>query len=112
MDTPEMISTSGKTIFTSLIKVIIEILIDGIGTFRGLDEDEAHGALLYHAVVTQLFPVYRSLIMTDINTVYLITFGIGDITIKGTPTATEGTDEEIIESENISDDNETTTKPP
>jgi hypothetical protein len=50
--------------------------------------------------------------MGNVDTMNLIAFGIGHIAIEGTPTKTEGGDEEIIEEPDIARYDGCTTYPP
>ena len=110
--TIEMISATNKTIFAGIIEIIDEIIINLTRTFGGLDHHETHWALLYHTVVLQCLPVYLSLIVADVDTVYFISLGIGDVAIESTPSKSKWRDEEIIEEINVEQNNYTASKPP
>ena len=92
-----MISATNKTIFAGIIEIIDEIIVNLTRSFGGFYHHETHGAFLYHTVVLQCLPVYLSLIVADVDTVYFISLGIGDVAIESTPSKSKWRDEEIIE---------------
>ena len=101
MNTIEMIGTSGKSVFTSLIKVISEVLIQLCGAFCGFDHHKTDGTLIDAAIILQLIPVDTSLMMRNVDTMNLIAVGIVHISIKRTPAETERSDKEIIEEPDV-----------
>ena len=112
MDTVEMVGSTCKTILTSLIEIVAEVLVSLGSTLRGFDHHKADGTLVNTAVILQLAPVDASLMMGDIYAMDLITRRIIDTAIEGTPAEAEGTDEEIIEKPHVADDDSRTTDPP
>ena len=85
VNTIKMIGTTGKTILTSLIEILTEILVCLGSALSSLDHYKTHGTLVDHAIVLQFFPVDMSLMMGDINAVNLVTSRIADISIEGAP---------------------------
>ena len=107
-----MIGATGEAILPCLMEVITEIVINDTGTLRRLHEDKAHRVLVDDTIILQFCPVDRTLVMTDINTMNLVTLRITDIAIKGTPTEAEWTDKDIIEEKDIERHNQTAAYPP
>ena len=51
VDAIEMVGSAGESVFTGLIEIVLEILVDLRGAFSGLDHDEAHGELVYGSFI-------------------------------------------------------------
>lgn len=108
---PKMVGATYEAIVARSLEILIEVLVQALVAFRGLDDDEAQGAATYHAVA-QLHPVYLALIMRDVYAMNLVALGIAGVAIEGAPTEARGTDEEIIENPNIDKYKNQSTQPP
>lgn len=96
-----MVSTTGEPIFTSLMEILIEILIDNTGTLCRFDIDKPDRVFVYLSVVLQTSCQSISPAVTDVNTMDLIPLRVVDIPIQGTPTEAERSDEDIIKEEDV-----------
>ena len=79
-----------------IIKVVVEIVIQLVGALCRLNHDKPERATSYHAIAQQL-PINLTLIVRDVDAVYLITIGIVGITIKRAPPEPGRTHEKLIE---------------
>ena len=97
----EMVCTANKTVFASLIEIILKSLVNHGGTLSSLDNDKAHRGLVDHGI-TQSLPVDGALIMRNVDALDFVTRRIVGIAIKGSPAKTSRSDKEIIEHSRIS----------
>ena len=81
---PKMIGPPDKSGLTCLIEVIGKVLVELAGAFRGLYNNESQRATAHHGVA-QLVPVYLSLIVADVDAVYLVARGIFGIAVDSSP---------------------------
>ena len=107
-----MIGTTGKSVFTSLIEVLAEILVNLRGTLGGLNHHEADGELVDDAFVLQFLPVYLALMMADVDAVDFVALGIADVAIEGAPTEAEGSDEDVVEEVDVDGKDSRSAHPP
>ena len=96
--------STGKPILASLIEVVAEVAVGLGGSLGGLDHHKAYGAMVYLAVVLQLFPVDTSLMVRDVDAMNLVAVGIAHVAIERTPAESERTDKEVIEKIEIDSD--------
>ena len=108
---PEMIGTANETVFAGFIEIVVELLVEERGSLGALHNDEAQGASLNHRV-TELVPLYRRLVVRDVDAVNLIAVGIAGIAVEGTPAESRRADEEIIEQPDIDHHHADTAYPP
>ena len=111
MDAIEMIGAACKSMLAGLMEVVAEVLVDTTGTLGSLDHDKPDGALVDESLVAQLVPVDVALVMADVNAVNLVARRIADVAVQGTPTETEGADEDVVEEINVKRQNGTTAYP-
>ena len=102
MNTIEVIGTAGKTILTGLIEIVLKILINLGSSLSSLNHNETNGELINCTFVFERLPIDVTLMMTNINTMNFIAFGITDVAIECPKTKTKGTDEEIIKEIDVS----------
>ena len=102
MNTIEVIGATGKTIFTSLIEIILEIFVNLGGSLSSFNHNEAYREFINSTFILKRLPIDFALMMTNINAMNLIAFGVTDVAIERPKTETKGTDEEIIEEIDVS----------
>ena len=102
MNTIEMIGTTGKAILTGLIEIILEILVNLSGSLSSLNHNKSYGEFINSTLILERLPIDVTLVMTNVNTMNLIAFGITDVAIECPKTKTKGADKEIIEEIDIS----------
>ena len=97
VDAVEVVGSARESVLAGLVEVLVEVLVDFRGSLGGLNHDEADGAVLDGALVLQRVPVYRALVVGDVDAVDFVALGIADVAIEGTPTKAVGRHEEVIE---------------
>ena len=97
-----MIGATGKAILTGLIEIILEIFVNLGSSLSSLNHNETNGELINCTFVFERLPIDFALMMTNINAMNLIAFGVTDVAIERPKTETKGTDEEIIEEIDVS----------
>ena len=107
----EMVGTTGKAVFASLIEVVAEVTIGLCGSLGGLDHDETDGTMVDLTVILELVPIDAALMVGDVDAVNLVALGIADVAIQSAPTEAKRAHEEIVEEIEINAHNSCTTKP-
>ena len=100
-----------EAVFAGIIEIVGESLVYPRRALCAFHNDETHGMSLYRGFL-KVFPVDAPLIVADVYSMYLVTFGIICIAIDGAPSETVRTDKEIVECRYVGDDNNKTAKPP
>ena len=106
-----MISATDKTIVARILEIILETVVYLRTALGGLDHHKANRAMLYLGIA-EFLPIDLPLVMTDVDTTYLVALRILGIPIEGTPTESERTDKEMVEHPDIKTDDADTTQPP
>ena len=104
VNTVEVIGSTGKPILAGLEEVVAEVAVGLGGSLGGLDHHKAYGAMVYLAVVLQLFPVDTPLMVRDVDAMNLVALGIAHVAIQRAPAESERTYKEIIEEVEIDSD--------
>ena len=110
--TVEMIGATCEALFAGIIEIVLKVLVNLVGSFRLLNHNKTNGAFVDDGFVFQCCPVDSTLMVTDVNTVYLVAFRIAYLTIQGTPTETERTDENVVEEKDIDSNDNASSYPP
>ena len=71
----KVVGTANEVVLPDLVEVVVEILVHMLLPFSGFGNDEANG-LLVNLGSCHLFPVYLTLIATDVDASHGIFFGI------------------------------------
>ena len=109
--TPKVVGTTDKSVFASLIEVVVKVFIHTAGPFGGLDHDEAEGLSLDGGIL-ELSPVDITLIMADVDAVNHVSLGELLVAVEGAPAEAGGTNEEIVEGPDVEDDDQDASYPP
>lgn len=108
--TPEMISSSNKTVFMSLIEVFFEFRVNTSTSFSGFYHNESNRTAVDHAC-TKFLPIDGSLVSAYVYSVNLISFRIFSIAIKCAPPKTSRRNKEIIKTDDIYKRNKNASQP-
>ena len=96
----KMVGTADKVVLACLIEIVVEVVVEQGGSLGGLDEDEADGVVL-DAGIAQLLPLDGGLIVADVQSPDVVTFGINGFAVDGFPSETEWTHEEHVEKRGV-----------
>ena len=100
MVAPKVVSPPDKAMLARIIKVVVEIVIQFVGALCRLDHDKPERAPSNHTIAQQL-PMDVTLIMRDVDAMYLITCGVVGIAIKCAPPEPGRTYKKLIECPHI-----------
>ena len=108
---PEVVGTTDKSVFASLIEVVVKVFVHTAGPLCSLDHDEAEGLSLDGGIL-ELSPVDITLIMADVDAVNHVSLGELLVAVEGAPAEAGRTNEEIVEGPDVEDDDQDTSYPP
>ena len=97
----EMVGTTCKTVFTSIVEIATEVLVNLTSSLSGLDHDETDGIAVDESLVFQLLPVDGALVVTNVDAMNLVALRVADVAIEGSPTEAERTYEDVVEEKDV-----------
>ena len=98
----EVVGSADDAVLAGFVEVVVEVGVELVGTFGGLDEDKTDGCALYVGVA-HLFPVDVLLVVADVDAADGAGRVVG-VAVDGFPAEGVGTDEGFVEEDDVNHD--------